>query len=134
MEIKSYSTVSIGSEKSFGLVFSIFFILLGLYFYTKTQLTFSIFFLILSISFFIFSFVKPSVFKIPNLLWSKLGILLGMIISPIVLFIIFIFLVTPIGLFMRLIGKDLLNEKTSKKISSYWIKRKIQMNDMKDQF
>tara|TARA_B100001057_G_C22517407_1_gene820458 strand:- start:224 stop:628 length:405 start_codon:yes stop_codon:yes gene_type:complete len=134
MEIKSYSTVNIGSEKSFGLVFSIFFIFLGLYFYTKTQLTFSIFFLILSISFFIFSFVKPSVFKIPNLLWSKLGILLGMIVSPIVLFIIFIFLVTPIGLFMRLIGKDLLNEKISKKTKSYWIKRKIQMNDMKDQF
>ena len=134
MEIKSYSTVSIGSEKSFGFVFSIFFILLGLYFYTKTQLTFSIFFLILSIFFFIFSFVKPSVFKIPNLLWSKLGILLGMIVSPIVLFIIFIFLVTPIGLFMRLIGKDLLNEKTSKKIKSYWTKRNIEMNNMKDQF
>ena len=57
-----------------------------------------------------------------------------MIVSPIILFIIFIFLITPIGLFMRLIGKDLLNEKTSKQIDSYWIKRKIQMNDMKDQF
>ena len=134
MEIKTYSTVKIGTEKSFGIVFSIFFILLGLYFYTKIQLIFSIFLFTLSIFFLIFSFVKPSIVKIPNLLWSKLGILLGMIISPIVLFIIFIFLVTPIGLFMRLIGKDLLNEKTSKKISSYWIKRKIQMNDMQDQF
>ena len=93
MEIKTYSTVKIGTEKSFGKMFSIFFIFLGLYFYTKIESIFSIFLFTLSIFILIFSFVKPSIFKIPNLLWSKLGILLGMIVSPIILFIIFIFLI-----------------------------------------
>ena len=71
MELKSYSSTNISTEKSFGLVFSIFFILLGLYFYTKTQLNISIFFVILSI-FFIFSFVKPSIFKLPNFICQNL--------------------------------------------------------------
>ena len=100
----------------------------------KTQLNISIFLIILSIFFFIFSFVKPSIFKLPNFIWSKFGIVLGKLISPIVLFIIFFLLITPIGLLMRLIGKDLLNEKISNNIKSYWIKRKNQMNNMKAQF
>ena len=134
MEIKSYSTLKIGSEKNFGIVFSVFFALLTIYFYFKSQNFYSIIFFCISLFFLFFSFVKPSIFKIPNLVWSKFGILLGMIVSPIILFLIFILLVTPIGLFMRFIGKDLLNEKTGKKYKSYWVKRINQMNDMKDQF
>ena len=134
MEIKSYSTIKVGSEKNFGIVFSVFFALLTIYFYFKSHDFYSIIFFCISLFFLFFSFVNPSIFKIPNLVWSKFGILLGMIVSPIILFLIFILLVTPIGLFMRFIGKDLLNEKTGKKYKSYWVKRINQMNDMKDQF
>ena len=134
MEIKSYSTIKIGSEKNFGIVFSVFFAILAIYFYLKTKDFYTIIFFCTSLFFLFFSFVMPSIFKIPNLVWSKFGILLGMIVSPIILFLIFILLVTPIGLFMRFIGKDLLNEKTGKKYKSYWVKRINQMNDMKDQF
>ena len=57
-----------------------------------------------------------------NIVWVKFGELLGRIIAPIVMAIIYFIIVTPIGLFMRLIGKDLLNTKFTKN-SSYWIKR-----------
>ena len=134
MEIKSYSTIKVGSEKNFAIVFSVFFALLAIYFYFKSHDFYSIIFFCISLFFLFFSFIKPSIFKIPNLVWSKFGILLGMIVSPIILFLIFILLVTPIGLFMRFIGKDLLNEKIGKKYKSYWVKRINQMNDMKDQF
>ena len=134
MESSSYSSIKIGSEKNFGIVFGIFFILLSSYLYLKNIHIHSYIFLFLSFFCLIFAFIKPSIFKIPNIIWSKLGIFMGIIISPIVLLIIYCFLVTPIGLFMKLLGKDLLNEKINKKKQSYWTKRINQMNNMKDQF
>ena len=68
-----------------------------------------------------------------NLAWIKFGELLGRIIAPIVMAIIYFVIITPIGLFMRLIGKDLLNTKFSKD-NSYWIKRQKNIGPMKRQF
>ena len=68
-----------------------------------------------------------------NIVWVKFGELLGRIIAPIVMAIIYFIIVTPIGLFMRLIGKDLLNIKFSK-ANTYWIKRKKKIGSMKKQF
>ena len=68
-----------------------------------------------------------------NIVWVKFGELIGRIIAPLVMAIIYFIIVTPIGLFMRLIGKDLLNIKFTKN-SSYWIKRKKNIGSMKRQF
>jgi hypothetical protein len=68
-----------------------------------------------------------------NLVWVKFGELLGKIIAPIVMIIIYFVIITPIGLFMRLAGKDLLNTKFSKD-NSYWIKREKNIGSMKRQF
>ena len=68
-----------------------------------------------------------------NIVWVKFGELLGRIVAPIVMAIIYFIIVTPIGLFMRLIGKDLLNIKFSKS-NTYWIKREKRVGSMKKQF
>ncbi len=134
MERKSYSEINISTEKNFGLVFGAFFAILGTYFYSKNNINFLTLFYVLSALLVIISFTKPSILKLPNLIWAKIGIIIGLIISPIVLFVIFSFLVTPIGILMRTLGKDLLNEKIERKNKTYWIKRTSKMNNMKQQF
>ena len=68
-----------------------------------------------------------------NFAWFKFGEILGKIIAPIVMAFIYFFVITPIGLFMRLIGKDLLSVKFLKK-NSYWIKREKDVGSMRKQF
>ena len=68
-----------------------------------------------------------------NKAWVKFGELLGMVIAPIVMAIIYFIIITPIGLLMRLLGKDLLNMKFNKN-KSYWIKREKNIGSMKKQF
>ena len=80
------------------------------------------------------AFLVPSVLKIPNKLWFKFGMLLGVVVSPIVMAVIFFIVVTPIGLIMRTINKDLLRKKINKNRKSYWIKRNQGINTMKQQF
>ena len=69
-----------------------------------------------------------------NRLWFRFGMLLGAIISPIVMGVVFFLVVTPISFFMRIIGKDLLRQKYDKNKKSYWIKREKYFNTMKKQF
>ena len=65
--------------------------------------------------------------------WIKLGEILGKVIAPIIMGFIYFIIITPIGIFMRLIGKDLLNIKYNKN-KSYWIKRAKNVGTMKRQF
>ena len=76
----------------------------------------------------------PKTLIVPNKLWFKLGMLLGAIVSPIIMGVIFFLTVTPIGIIMRLFGKDVLNQRIEKSAKSYWIKRKEPMSSMKNQF
>jgi large-conductance mechanosensitive channel len=69
-----------------------------------------------------------------NKLWFKFGMILGAIVSPIVMAAVFFLVVTPIGLIMRVMGKDLLEKKYNKKKQTYWIKRSQSFGDMKRQF
>ena len=69
-----------------------------------------------------------------NKLWFKFGIALGAIVAPVVMGIIFFILITPIGILMKVMGKDLLNNKYNKNINSYWIKRDKSVSSMKKQF
>ena len=69
-----------------------------------------------------------------NKLWFKFGLFLGKIVSPIVMGVIFFFVVTPIGLFMRLLGKDLLNLKFNSSSKTYWMLRDKLKSKMRNQF
>ena len=87
----------------------------------------------ISLIFLVLGLLNSKLLNPLNFAWIKFGELLGRIVAPIVMAIIYFIIVTPIGLFMRLIGKDLLNTKFSKN-SSYWIKRDKNIGSMKRQF
>ena len=124
--------IKISSNKSFGFVFFIVFILISLYPLTKGE-SLTIWSLIISFIFLILGLINSKILTPLNKLWMSFGILLGKIISPIVMMIIFFLVVTPIGLIMRIFKKDLLNLKFHNN-KSYWIKKTGPKSNMKDQF
>ena len=121
------------SEKSFGVVFSIVFLFFALYPLINSEGV-RIWALIVSAIFFLIAFVAPKVLVLPNKLWLKFGLLLGSIVGPIVMTLVYFVTVVPTGLIMRLLGKDLLTQKLDKNAKSYWIERKEPMGSMKNQF
>lgn len=120
------------SNKNFGIVFFIFFLLISLYPLIYQQ-EIRIWTLIISFIFLILGLFNSSVLTPLNLLWFKFGILLGKLISPIIMGLVFFLVVTPIGLIMRLFKKDLLKLKKNNS-KSYWIERSINDSNMKNQF
>tara|TARA_Y100000589_G_scaffold315375_1_gene338859 strand:+ start:720 stop:1103 length:384 start_codon:yes stop_codon:yes gene_type:complete len=124
--------VKISSNRSFGIVFFIVFLLIALYplIYSEEIRIWSV---IISIIFLVLGLLKSKILTPLNKLWFKFGILLGKVISPLIMGIIFFLVVTPIGLIMRLLGKDLLNLKYSD-TKSYWIEKSGQKSKMKNQF
>lgn len=117
-----FNDIKLPSNKNFGLFFTFVFLLLSGYFYFVDLLSTSIILLILSILFFIFSLAFPRLLKPLNISWMFIGYLLGKIISPIVLGVIFYFFITPFALAMRVFGRDELNLK-DKPRTSYWDER-----------
>ena len=124
--------IKISSNKSFGIVFSVVFLIIAIYpfSYSGEIRTWS---LILSIVFMILGLTNSKFLTPLNKIWFKFGIFLGKIISPLVMGLIFFFVVTPIGIIMRTLGKDLLNLKFSKN-KSYWIEKNGPKSKMKNQF
>ena len=124
--------VKINSNKSFGIVFFVVFLIIAIY-----PLTYNgdvrLWSVIISIIFLVLGILNSKILTPLNKLWFKLGIFLGKIISPIIMGIIFFLVVTPTGLIMRLLGKDLLNLKFNKN-KSYWIEKKGPKSKMKNQF
>jgi|TARA_B110000259_G_C13898564_1_gene355923 hypothetical protein len=120
------------SNRSFGIVFFIVFLLISFYPLLKNE-NISTWSLIISLVFLILGLVKSKILSPLNRLWFKFGLLLGKIFSPLIMGTIFFVVVTPIGLLMRLFNKDLLNLKLNKK-KSYWIKKDGQESKMKNQF
>jgi len=120
------------SEKNFGALFFIVFILIALWPLLSGE-TIKVWALVLSIIFLAITFLKPDLLKPLNKIWIKFGELLGKIIAPIVMALIFFFVLTPISIVVRLFGKDLLKLKISKE-NSYWIKREKNINSMDKQF
>ena len=132
-EIASHVSTEQSSEKSFGVVFSIVFLIVALYPLINSA-GLRIWALVVSIIFFLLAFLAPKILVLPNKLWFKFGLLIGSIIAPIVITIIYFVTVLPTGLIMRLLGKDLLRQKLYKNAKSYWIERKEPMGSMKNQF
>ena len=124
--------VKIGSNKSFGIVFFIVFIIIAIYPLLNHN-EIRLWSLIISIVFLILGLLNSKLLTPLNKIWFKFGILLGKIISPLVMGLIFFFVVTPIGILMRILKKDLLNLKFNKK-TTYWIEKNDPKSKMKNQF
>jgi hypothetical protein len=124
--------IKIGSNKSFGIVFFVFFLLISLYPLVNTG-DIRFWSLIISLIFLILGLFNSRILSPFNKLWFKIGILLGKIISPLIMGIIYFFVVTPIGLLMKVLKKDILNLKFSNN-KSYWIEKKEPKSKMKNQF
>ena len=124
--------IKISSNRSFGIVFFVLFLLIALY-----PLTYSgeirIWSTIISLIFLILGLVNSKILTPLNKLWFKFGIFLGKIVSPLVMGVIFFLVVTPIAFLMRLLNKDLLNLKFNNE-NTYWIKKTGPKSKMKNQF
>ncbi len=121
------------SNKNFGIVFFLVFIIIGLWpLLENNEIRYwSIF---TSLIFLLLGLLNSKILKPLNKLWFYFGILLGRMISPLVMGIIFYLIVTPIGLLMRLFRKDILNLKYNTNSRSYWIKKDGPKSKMKNQF
>ena len=124
--------IKISSNKSFGIVFFVVFLLIGIYPIINDNNTIY-WSLILSIIFLFLGIINSKILTPFNIIWFKFGILLGNIVSPIIMGIIFFFVVTPIGLLMRILKKDLLNLKYNND-KTYWIKKSNHKSKMINQF
>ena len=124
--------VKLGSNKSFGIVFFVVFLLIAIY-PILSDGDLRLWSLIISLVFLILGLINSRLLTPLNKLWFKFGILLGKIISPVIMGIIFFLVVTPIGLLMRLLKKDVLNLSFNDN-KSYWIEKNGPKSKMKNQF
>lgn len=131
--LTSHIPIEKSSTKSFGVVFSLVFLIVALYPLTNSE-GIRLWAIIISIVFLFAAIVMPNLLELPNKLWFNFGILLGSIIAPVVMALVYFSTVLPTGLIMRLLGKDLLNLKLDKNAKTYWVKRNQPIGPMKNQF
>ena len=130
--MSDYNDIKISSNRSFGVVFFIVFLLIALYPLLNNNEV-RLWSLIISVLFLILGILNSKILSPLNKIWFKFGLLLGKIISPLVMGVIFFLVVTPIGLIMRLLNKDLLKLKFNK-TNTYWIEKTEPKSKMKNQF
>ena len=121
-----------GSNKSFGIVFFIVFLIIGLYPLLNNH-SIRFWSVLISLVFLVLGLLNSKILSPLNFLWFKFGILLGRFISPLIMGLVFFLVVTPIGILMRLLRKDLLNLKFNNN-KSYWIEKSNLKSKMKNQF
>ena len=124
--------LKISSNRSFGLVFFFVFLLIGIWPILNGE-EIRKWSLIISITFLILGLLNSKILTPFNKAWFKFGIFLGNFISPVVMGVVYFFVVTPTGLIMRLFKKDLINLKKNNK-NTYWIEKKQTKNSMRNQF
>ena len=124
--------IKISSNKSFGIVFFVVFLLIALYPLVNNE-TVRLWPAVIAILFLILGLINSQILTPLNILWFKFGMLLGKIVSPIIMGLVFLLVVTPTGLIMRVLNKDLLKLKKNNS-KSYWINRTITKTNMKNQF
>ena len=129
--MKSFINIDKKNNIIFGLIFFVLFLIIGLY-PLKSEGIVRIWSIILSLVFLIITIIRPNLFVFLNRLWIQLGLLIGKIISPIIMGFVFFFVVTPVGLLVRILRKDVMGLKRGE--SSYWINRKDKVQSMKKQF
>ena len=121
------------SNKSFGLLFFIVFLIIGLWPLLNDNSP-NILFLILAIFFLILGLINAKILTPFNKAWIKLGEVLGLVVAPLVMVAIYFIVLTPLSFLIRIFGKDLLKLKFDKKINSYWIEKDKKLGSMDKQF
>ena len=131
----NFKELQLPSNKKFGRFFSTVFLLLTIYFYFAGYVTFLVVSIILFLLTAIITLTKPSLLSSFNRFWMSIGFIIGRVVSPIVLGIIFFLVFSPIAIIMRLFGRDELNLK-SKNADTFWKNRtdKIKPESFKNQF
>ena len=124
--------IKVSSNKSFGIVFSIFFLFISIYLFLNEYPTYY-WSLFVSVIFLLLGLMNSKILSPLNLLWFKFGLLLGKIVSPFVMGIIFFVVVTPISILLKIFGKDVLNLKFNNN-KTYWIDKNGPKSNMKKQF
>ena len=134
VDFSQHQIDKVGSERNFGLVFAVVFALVGLWPILGGN-GMRIWALAVAAVFALLAFVRPSVLRPLNLAWFRFGLLLGRIVSPVVMALIFFVAVTPTALVMRMFGKDVLQLRFDREAKSYWIGREDDpATSMKNQF
>ena len=128
----NYKDIKIGSNRSFGVVFFVVFLLIGLWPILKGN-EIRIWSIAISLIFLILGILNSKILTPFNKVWFRFGIFLGNFISPIIMGIVFFLVVTPTGLIMKLFRKDLINLRKNNS-STYWIEKKDIKSSMKNQF
>tara|TARA_Y100000590_G_scaffold436543_1_gene557204 strand:- start:393 stop:788 length:396 start_codon:yes stop_codon:yes gene_type:complete len=129
---KENNKIKLSSNRSFGIVFFLFFLIISIYpFFKGGEIRLTTFFI--SLIFLILGILNSNLLAPLNKVWFKFGIFLGYIVSPLVMGIIFFLVVTPIAIIMKLLRKDLLNIKKNQN-KTYWIERTGPKSKMKNQF
>ena len=130
---KRIDNIKISSNKSFGIVFSIFFLIVFFWPLLKNEdvRTWAI---VPSIIFLVLGLVSSKLLTPLNFAWNKLGIFLGKFVSPIIMGFIYFLIVSPTGFIARLVGKDFLRLKKNANKETYWLTKENYKNSMKKQF
>ena len=131
--MKFTSTTKFSSNRSFGLLFFVVFLIISLWPLNYEE-DLRLWALILSLIFLILGVLNSKLLNPLNKLWLRFGIILGAFMSPIIMGLVFFIVVTPTGILMRIFGKDLLRLKMRKNMNSYWISREKIKSTMKKQF
>ncbi len=124
--------IKLPSNKSFGLVFFVVFLLIAIYQY-KANASINFVLITISLSFLFLGIINSKILTPLNKLWMKFGLLLGKVVAPIVMGIIFFLVITPISLILKIFNKDVLNLKKNN-TNSYWIEKDKINSKMKNQF
>jgi len=130
----SQTSVTVGSERSFGFVFAVVFAIVGLLPLFGGE-PLRLWALGVAGAFALIALIRPALLKPLNLIWFKFGLLLHKIVNPIIMGLLFYVTIMPIGLIMRLCGKDVLNLHIDENAPTYWIQRDpIEPDSMRNQF
>ena len=121
------------SNKSFGLLFFVVFLIIGLW-PLKNGENLNFYFIATSIIFLVLGLINSKLLTPLNKSWIKLGEILGIIIAPIIMALVYFVILTPVSIVVRIFGKDLLSLKLLKEKETYWIERKKSLGSMKKQF
>ena len=114
--------VKLSSDRSFGIVFTLVFLVVGIWVVSGGQSKGWLFFVGAAL-FLVVAVVRPSILGPLNRAWAKFGLLLGQVFNPLLLGVVFFLVVTPIAVIVRLWGKDSLHLKSKSDLESYWINR-----------
>jgi hypothetical protein len=133
VESAQHHEIKMGSERGFGLVFCCVFLIVAAWPMIDGGPP-RIWAGAIAAGFAVVAFVRPQILAPLNRLWFRFGLLLGRIVAPIVVSLVYVLTVIPTGLVMRALGKDLMMKKLDPAATSYWISRTAQPGTMRNQF